>query len=193
MKIYMLRHGETDWNIEGRLQGRMDIPMNESGKEQIKAIGQFLKDSGFCVGRIISSPLLRAKQTTEIISKAIDFEGNISFDELLLERSFGKLEGELWSSEIDLNDTEYGIESVELLCQRGQEVLLKYGDEKDVLVVAHGAIIKAIVAALTNGKVPYEDNRIFIKQGDILWGEVDDRGYVKQLSYLIENKVFEIE
>ena len=193
MKIYMLRHGETDWNIEGRLQGRMDIPMNESGKEQIKAIGQFLKDSGFCVGRIISSPLLRAKQTTEIISKVIDFEGNISFDELLLERSFGKLEGVLWSSEIDLNDTEYGIESVELLCQRGQEVLLKYGDEKDVLVVAHGAIIKAIVAALTNGKVPYEDNRIFIKQGDILWGEMDDRGYVKQLSYLIENKVFEIE
>lgn len=193
MKIYMLRHGETDWNIEGRLQGRMDIPMNESGKEQIKAIGQFLKDSGFCVGRIISSPLLRAKQTTEIISKAIDFKGNISFDELLLERSFGKLEGVLWSSEIDLNDTEYGIESVELLCQRGQEVLLKYGDEKDVLVVAHGAIIKAIVAALTNGKVPYEDNRIFIKQGDILWGEVDDRGYAKQLSYLIENKVFEIE
>ena len=73
MKIYLLRHGETDWNIEGRLQGRMDIPMNESGKEQIKAIGQFLKDSGFCVGRIISSPLLRAKQTTEIISKTIDF------------------------------------------------------------------------------------------------------------------------
>ena len=55
MKIYLLRHGETDWNIEGRLQGRMDIPMNESGKEQIKAIGKFLKDSGFCVEQILSS------------------------------------------------------------------------------------------------------------------------------------------
>ena len=192
MKIYLLRHGETDWNIEGRLQGRMDIPMNESGKEQIKTIGQFLKDSGFCVDRIISSPLLRAKQTTEIISKAIDFEGNISFDELLLERSFGKLEGVLWTPEIDLDDTMHGIESVEILCQRGQEVLSKYIDEKDVLIIAHGAIIKAIVAALTNGKVPYEDNRIFIKQGDILWGEVDDRGYVKELSYMIEGMVFEI-
>ena len=39
MKIYLLRHGETDWNMEGRLQGRMDIPMNESGKEQIISIG----------------------------------------------------------------------------------------------------------------------------------------------------------
>ena len=47
MKIYLLRHGETDWNIEGRLQGRMDIPMNESGKVQIATIGQVLKDSGF--------------------------------------------------------------------------------------------------------------------------------------------------
>lgn len=192
MKIYLLRHGETDWNIEGRLQGRMDIPMNESGKEQINAIGQFLKDRGFCVEQILSSPLLRAKETAEIISKAIDYEGNISFDELLLERSFGKLEGVLWSPEIDLNDPKHGIESVEALCQRAREVLLKYVDEKDVLVVAHGAIIKAMVAAWTNGKVPYEDNRIFIKQGDILWGEVDDRGYVKQLAYLIEDKVFEI-
>lgn len=192
MKIYLLRHGETDWNIEGRLQGRMDIPMNESGIEQVAAIGQFLKNSGFWVGRIISSPLVRAKQTTEIIAKAINFKGNILFDELLLERSFGKLEGELWSSEIDLNDAKHGIESVESLCQRAQEILLKYVDEKDVLVVAHGAIIKAMVAAWTNGKVPYEDNRIFIKQGDILWGEVDDRGYVKQLAYLIEDKVFKI-
>ena len=192
MKIYLLRHGETDWNIEGRLQGRMDIPMNESGKEQIATIGQFLKDSGFCVDRIISSPLLRAKETTEIISKAINFEGNILFDELLLERSFGKLEGVLWSPQIDLNDAKHGIESVDALCRRAREVLLKYIDEKDILVVAHGAIIKAIVAALTNGKVPYEDNRIFIKQGDILWGETDDRGYVKELSYMIEGMVFEI-
>ena len=103
------------------------------------------------------------------------------------------MEGVLWSPQIDLNDTKYDIESVEILCQRGQEFLSKYIDEKDVLVVAHGAIIKAIVAALTNGKVPYEDNRIFIKQGDILWGEVDDSGYVKQLSYLIEDKVFKMQ
>lgn len=193
MKIYLLRHGETDWNIEGRLQGRMDIPMSESGKEQITSIGHYLKDRGFSVGRIISSPLLRAKQTTEIVAKAINFEGNVSFDELLLERSFGKLEGELWSPQIDLNDTKHGIESVESLCQRAQEVWLKYTDEKDVLIIAHGAIIKAIVAALTNGKVPYEDNRIFIKQGDILRGKTDDSGYVKEFSYMIEGTVFEIK
>lgn len=49
MKVYLLRHGETDWNIEGRLQGRMDIPMNETGKEQIKSVGKFLQDDSFCV------------------------------------------------------------------------------------------------------------------------------------------------
>ena len=86
----------------------------------------------------------------------------------------------------------HGIESVEILCQRGQEVLSKYIDEKDVLIIAHGAIIKAIVAALTNGKVGNEDNRLFIKQGDILWGETEDSGYLKELSYIIEGMVFEI-
>ena len=49
MKVYLLRHGETDWNIEGRLQGRMDIPMNETGKEQIKSVGKFLQDDSFFV------------------------------------------------------------------------------------------------------------------------------------------------
>lgn len=192
MKIHLLRHGETDWNIEGRLQGRMDIPMNVSGKEQIEWIAYYLKENEFCVDQIISSPLLRAKETAEIIAEEIGFEGNILYDELLLERSFGKLEGVLWSPEIDLNDTKHGIESVESLCQRAKEVWSDYVVEKDILIVAHGAIIKAIVAALTNGKVPYEDNRIFIKQGDILWGETDDRGYVKELSYMIEGTVFEI-
>lgn len=192
MKIYLLRHGETDWNIEGRLQGRMNIPMNVSGKEQIEWIAYYLKENEFCVDQIISSPLLRAKETAEIIAEEIGFEGNILYDELLLERSFGKLEGVLWSPEIDLNDIKHGIESVESLCQRAKEVWSDYVVEKDILIVAHGAIIKAIVAALTNGKVPYEDNRIFIKQGDILWGETDDRGYVKELSYMIEGTVFEI-
>lgn len=192
MKIYLLRHGETDWNIEGRLQGRMDIPMNDSGKKQIEWIGYYLKENEFCVDHIISSPLLRAKETAEIIAEEIDFEGNILYDELLLERSFGKLEGVLWSPEIDLNDTKHDIESVESLCQRAKEVWSDYVVEKDILIVAHGAIIKAIVVALTDGKVQYEDNRIFIKQGDILWGEVDDNGYVNRLSYLIEGEVFEI-
>lgn len=192
MKIYLLRHGETDWNIEGRLQGRMDIPMNERGKEQIASIGLYLNENRFCVNQIISSPLLRARETAGIVSESIGYVGNILYDELLLERGFGKLEGELWSPQIDLNDPKHGIESVEVLCQRARKVLLKYVDEKDILVIAHGAIIKAIVAALTEGKVPYEDNRIFIKQGDILWGEVDEKGYVGTLSYLIGGEVFEI-
>lgn len=192
MKIYLLRHGETNWNIEGRLQGRMDIPMNENGKEQMKVIGKFLKDNGFCVKQIISSPLMRAKETTTIISNAINFDGDVFFDDLLLERSFGKLEGVLWSPQIDLNDTQHCVESVEMLCQRAQEIMLKYVDEKDVLIIAHGAIIKAIIVALTNGKIPYDDNRIFIKQGDILWGEIDDSGYVKELCFLIEKKFFEV-
>ena len=70
---------------------------------------------------------MRAKETTTIISNAISFDGDILFDDLLLERSFGKLEGVLWTPQIDLNDAKHGIESVEALCQRAQEVLLKYG------------------------------------------------------------------
>ena len=61
MKLYIIRHGETPWNAEGRLQGQTDIPLNENGIRLAKITGEALKDVPFDFA--ISSPLKRARQT----------------------------------------------------------------------------------------------------------------------------------
>ena len=65
MKIYLIRHGETDWNLEQRLQGATDIPLNENGLELARETAQGLKEVPFDL--IYTSPLKRAKQTAEIL------------------------------------------------------------------------------------------------------------------------------
>ena len=70
MKLYVTRHGETDFNVEGRYTGSTDIPLNAKGLHQAEELASKLSDIKFDV--IISSQLLRAKQTAEIIHKTID-------------------------------------------------------------------------------------------------------------------------
>lgn len=64
MKFYLLRHGQTDWNREGRLQGCKDIPLNDYGRVQMLAIAEQLQKLNFQVDIIISSPLDRAKESS---------------------------------------------------------------------------------------------------------------------------------
>ena len=65
-KICIVRHGETDWNAQGRLQGRTDIPLNENGKVQAMKCGEFLAQNNW--DAVITSPLKRARETAEIIA-----------------------------------------------------------------------------------------------------------------------------
>lgn len=66
MQLYLVRHGETEWNKQYRYYGRTDIPLNDEGRRQAEKIGDLLKDISF--DKIYSSPLLRAKQTEEMIA-----------------------------------------------------------------------------------------------------------------------------
>ncbi len=68
MKLFVVRHGETDWNVERRLQGQTDIELNENGIRQANKLKQDLNDKDCNIDLIISSPLKRAKKTAEIIS-----------------------------------------------------------------------------------------------------------------------------
>ena len=65
MKLYIIRHGETSWNAEGRLQGQTDIPLNENGIRLAKITGEALKEVPFDLA--ISSPLKRARQTADLV------------------------------------------------------------------------------------------------------------------------------
>ena len=86
--IYFIRHGQTNWNVIKKIQGHTDIPLNEQGKKQAEEQAKKLIDLN--IRQIISSDLLRTKQTAEIINQYIHVP--ISFDTRLRELCFGKLE-----------------------------------------------------------------------------------------------------
>ena len=140
--IYFVRHGQTDWNKIGRIQGQTDIELNKHGEEQALVIKEKLKDIKF--DKVFSSPSKRALKTAQLIC-----DSKIVVDNRLKERFNGELEGKL-KNEItvfpDFNDpqeTLYGIESLNSFKNRIkdfiEEILNKYKD-KNVLVVTHAGV-----------------------------------------------------
>lgn len=91
MKVYLVRHGETEWNRRGKIQGQADIPLNEKGEDLAFLTGQKMKDIPF--KRIYTSPLSRARRTAELISGQRGLP--LMEDSRLLEISYGNREGQL--------------------------------------------------------------------------------------------------
>ena len=87
--LYVLRHGRTDWNDEHKLQGRTDIPLNDTGRTMAVNAGELYKNVHFDI--CFCSPLIRARETAEILLKGRNVP--IVFDDRLLEMSFGEFEG----------------------------------------------------------------------------------------------------
>lgn len=159
MELYLVRHGQTEWNRLGRLQGRSDIPLNEAGREAARETGEKLANINFSV--IYSSPLKRAAETAELI------RGNrkipLRTDDRLLEMAFGVWEGCQMRGMETKEDGEMvrrffeepeayvpprGGESFEELCRRTDSFLneLRQKEKPDaaVLIVAHGALLKGL-------------------------------------------------
>lgn len=154
MRIYLIRHGETDWNLEGRLQGREDIPLNETGVLQANICGQALK--GMDIGAIIISPLSRARKTAEIIAGYVGLS-ELIVDNRLIERDFGELSGSTYDRRkyFDTFGIDAGIEPFEALRERLIDCITscaKVHTGHDAIMVSHGGAINAAVAALTGGE-----------------------------------------
>lgn len=90
LKLYLIRHGETDWNVEGRVQGHSDIELNARGMEQARRLAARMPDEGEFTA-LYSSPLQRAYRTAEMIGAALNMP--VITDPRLVERSLGDLEG----------------------------------------------------------------------------------------------------
>lgn len=141
--IYIVRHGQTDWNLKRIYQGRIDIELNSKGIEQANALQEKLKDVKF--DYVFCSPLKRALQTAQIITNH-----HISIDERLIERCNGEFEGkkiEDCPTDYDFNDpadSRYGIENITEFKNRIagflQDVCAKHKN-KDVLIVTHAGVI----------------------------------------------------
>src|SRR5579872_5289116 len=99
MRLFLVRHGETTWNQEGRYQGRRDPPLSPLGKAQVAALAQHVRSERIAV--VVSSPLSRAADTARACADALQIA--FSLDERLIEISHGSWEGRL-RTEIERDD-----------------------------------------------------------------------------------------
>ena len=159
--IYFIRHGETDWNVEGRLQGQRDIPLNDLGRVQAEESGRRLRS---LVARYedldyVASPMSRTRETMERLREAIGLHPSAyRLDGRLVELTFGTWEGLTWK---DVRKQEpvaaaarerdkWGYvppegESYAMLAERVRPIL---GDlTRDTVMVSHGGVARAFLAA----------------------------------------------
>ena len=175
--LAFVRHGETDWNRERRLQGRADIPLNETGIEQANALAASFDPAEWSL--ILSSPLSRAWETARALSAGSGIPlGDPA--EGLIERSFGQAEGEIVTDA----KARWGIapypggESAEEVGERGARYLAEVVATKpgNVILVSHGAFIRATVTALTGTDIGGVGNASIVRvdHTDERWELVPD-------------------
>lgn len=150
MKLYIIRHGQTEWNITHKIQGKTDIPLNEEGRRQAEEARKLFNNID--IDLIICSTLDRAKETCRIINK--DKNIPVIYDERICERNFGVFEGaDINNVDFDelikyrLNKKIENGESVQQFFNRIYSFLNElestYKDEK-ILLVTHGGVSRAI-------------------------------------------------
>lgn len=180
--LYFIRHGETDWNREGRLQGQTDIPLNPRGERQAQAVGLHLRDvAGERLDRLAfyASPLTRTRQTMELLRGSIGLQASAyALDDRLKELSFGHWEGKTWpeirgrdpirAKARDLDKWGFappGGENYEMVKNRVGEWLGSI--HQDSCVVAHGGIARVMMVLLA-GATSAEALSSDIWQGKVL-------------------------
>ena len=143
--IYVVRHGETEWNAINKVLGRTDMPLNDKGLEQAREIARSLKDAKIDV--FLCSPLIRARQTADAISSEIGIRYKI--DDRLIEQDFGEFEG------VDRSDAEYQAAKREYFARYpgGESFfdlaarvfpLIKELEGSNALLVTHGGICRIV-------------------------------------------------
>ena len=168
--LLLVRHGETDWNRDGRWQGHSDTHLNELGREQARRVAAELDGDGVDV--MYTSDLARARETAEIIADELDL--NVRTDDRLRERSFGAWEG-LTAPEIEERFADElaswhrgdgpGAADAEPFERFAERVLaflepaLERHPDETVLVVAHGGTIR-VIHAFASGVDYVRDHRL---------------------------------
>lgn len=166
MKILLVRHGETDWNVQKKIQGKTDIPLNEAGVRQAEELAEKLEGWERPIIGIYTSRLKRAAKTAEIIAKKLqmDYEETDGFEEIDL----GLWEGASWAKAAADFPEEYKIwhdnrrytrspegESYQDLLERFLPALQrivrdKQYEEGDIVVVTHSADIMTIMSCIND-------------------------------------------
>ncbi|MCU6708340.1 histidine phosphatase family protein [Paenibacillus sp. J5C_2022] len=153
MLIGFVRHGQTDWNANGIIQGQTDIPLNKEGFRQAKAVADRLSEDERIWDYVISSDLRRARATAEEIASALHIP-LMAPATALRERHFGQAEGTTESERIarwgpNWRKLDLGIETSEQIVERGRRLLDGLDREAgNVLIVTHGSFIAEMLLSL---------------------------------------------
>lgn len=162
-RIYLARHGETEWNALGRLQGHTDVPLNDAGRAQARALGALLANEG--LASVTSSDLARARETGALAALAARAAVPSAVDPDLRERRFGVFEGltrdecatqhaEHWRAWVESTTPPPGAEPVDLAVARMDRALSRAvvrATDGPALVVSHGGIMRLWLAAAAGG------------------------------------------
>jgi probable phosphoglycerate mutase len=190
LTLYLIRHGETDWNRDARYQGQRDIPLNETGRAQARRQGDVLKSvmPALTAFDFVSSPLVRAVETMQIMQAALGLEtGSYRTDDRLVELSYGHWEGQL-SSELPQKDPA-GVAGKaadpfswrpiggESYCDLQQRIAAWLQDlQRDTIVVTHGGVSRVARGALlgiSTDQVPFlvapQDRILVLRDGAMSW------------------------
>jgi broad specificity phosphatase PhoE len=190
--IYYIRHGETDWNVAGRLQGRRDVPLNTRGRAQGRHCGDILRDLFARDNRdpgtldYVSSPLKRASETMELLRAALGLAGDgYRCDARLAEIAFGQWEGFTIAQLHDRDPARIaqrehdkwhfvppGGESYEMVSARMRDWYESLG--RDTVVTAHGGTARGLIAFLGIAKpaaaplLDIEQGMVYVFEGETL-------------------------
>ncbi|KAA9217861.1 MULTISPECIES: histidine phosphatase family protein [Aerococcus] len=167
-EIFIIRHGQSLYNLEGKIQGQIDSPLSPRGSHEAKQAKNFFDQKDISIDLILSSPLKRAYATAKILQG--DRSCPLVTDQRLAEWRYGSLEGKELSvlKGIKLNDPpsdqyfcQFGGESVTVVKGRFQAALddvLKTYPQKNILLVSHGSIMYRFMLDYLNQPLPAFSN-----------------------------------
>ncbi|AJY77153.1 histidine phosphatase family protein [Paenibacillus beijingensis] len=156
MKIGLIRHGKTEWNALGKIQGQTDIPLNEEGLTQARLLADRLVRENERWDAVVTSDLSRAAETGRIVAEAIGVP-LLPGEPLLRERSFGLIEGTTEAERIETwgadwrSSSKAGVESDASVQDRAAAFLAKWRNnmpEANLLVVSHGSYLAQMLALM---------------------------------------------
>ena len=167
-RILLARHGETEWNALGRLQGHTDIPLNEAGRAQARALAASVATAG--IAAVVTSDLLRARETGEIVAAALGLGAPV-IEPGLRERRFGVFEGltrdecaarhpEAWQAWQARTGGPADAEPRERAIARMVEALSRLAaiEGGPLLVVSHGGVMRLWLMEILGEDVPFITN-----------------------------------
>ena len=177
MRIYAIRHGQTNYNLNRLVQGWTDHPLNENGEAQAKRMGCYLKQRQVQFTKVVSSPLIRSIKTAEIIQNELNVNLEIEIDPAFIERDFGVFEGDdvdVTSKTISTpNFRRDGYEHDEALLQRiqnGLDNLYQRHPNEIILLSCHSHVIKSLLVLADPNTYTY---RTFLNNGSLCIFEYD--------------------